>query len=87
MNRFVSRTLLWDGVMGMATCRLAHVPLKVAPKINGKPVLQIDYAPLVGLLMILEDNGKNWRELTHEERVDIDKRLQAMLTAGQAVWE
>ena len=74
--------------MGMATCRLAHVPLKMAPKINGKPVQQIDYSPLVGLLMILEDDPKTgWRELTHEERIDIDKRLETMLTAGQAVWE
>lgn len=87
MNRFISRTLIWDGHQGMATVHLAHVPLLNAPRINGERVLQIDYMPLVGVRMILDDKSHGWRHLTDHECADIDERLSRMLQVGLSVWE
>lgn len=87
MNRFMSRTLIWDGHQGMATVHLAHVPLLKAPRINGTSVLQIDYMPLVGVRLILDDVEEGWRRLTDEECADIDHRLTRMLQVGLSIWE
>lgn len=87
MNRHLSRTLFWDGARGQASCHLAVMQLRMAPRLHGRPVEQIDYAPLVGLWLVLGTNAPGWRDLTVAEQFDLDARLQLMVSVGLAVWE
>jgi len=88
MNSHESRTIWWDGHRGRITVHpvLDELSLRKPPIINGAPVVQIDYAPLIGRHDILEA-GHAWRRMTAAECKDIDERLKATVAAGLAVWE
>ena len=83
-----SRSLYWSGSSGMATVLAMHLTLRKAPRLMGKHVAQIDYTPVVGVRMVMEDAPPfAWRTLTPAECAWIDGRLEAMRDAGLAVWE
>ena len=86
LSRHISRTLYWDGRAGHATIGMHHVPLARAPRVCDMIVTQVDYAPVVGLWMVLHDDTTTWRHLTDGERAWIDERLVMMRDAGVAVW-
>ena len=87
-SRFLSRSLHWDGEHGNAVFRRGNLPLKRAPKIGGKCVLQVSYSPFIEEYMILDADAPNrWRPMTDEERLEVDDKLERMVDVGLTVWD
>jgi hypothetical protein len=81
----INRAIHWDGRGGQAWHEGSHNQLRVAPKINGKPVQTISYYPLSMVRagrMIAEEGDTAAREMTDAEQKHVDMLLELMSRIG-----
>ena len=80
----------WDGKAGQAWHEGSLHHLRMAPRVNGKPVQTIRYYPLSMIRdgrMIAEVGDAAEREMTDAEQAHVDLLLEVMSRVGLAVLE